>query len=177
MDYFFFSYYACGMRLSDLMTLEWKHIDWDARVIRIRQFKTKRFPDVLPPLCEPAIEILRRWEKYGRNKRFVFDMLPEDYDLKDQNRLYMDRNSKDKTINTSLKGARLCLGITPSLSIHCFIPSLHTVPIETYIHQRGRLYQYAWAEHRSYWSLNHKTTPTYLHTQQWTGRHSQPYKA
>lgn len=27
MDYFFFSYYACGMRLSDLMTLEWKHID------------------------------------------------------------------------------------------------------------------------------------------------------
>lgn len=48
MDYFFFSYYACGMRLSDLMTLEWKHIDWDARVIRKRQFKTKRFPDVLP---------------------------------------------------------------------------------------------------------------------------------
>ena len=29
-------------------------------------------------------------------------MLPEDYDLKDQNRLFMDRNSKDKTINTSL---------------------------------------------------------------------------
>lgn len=143
MDYFFFSYNVCGVCLPDLMTLEWKHIDWDARVIRIRQFKTKRFPDVLPPLCEPAIEILRRWEKYGRNKRFVFDMLPEDYDLKDQNRLYMDRNSKDKTINTSLKGARLCLGITPSLSIHCFIPSLHTVPIETYIHQRGRPYQYA----------------------------------
>ena len=45
-------------------------------------------------------------------------MLPEDYDLKDQNRLFMDRNSKDKTINTSLKGARLYLGITTSLSIH-----------------------------------------------------------
>lgn len=118
MDYFFFSYYACGMRLSDLMTLEWKHIDWDARVIRKRQFKTKRFPDVLPPLCEPALKILRKWEKYGRNKRFVFDMLPEDYDLKDQNRFFMDRNSKDKTINTSLKGARLYLGISTSLSIH-----------------------------------------------------------
>ena len=45
-------------------------------------------------------------------------MLPEDYDLKDQNRLFMDRNSKDKTINTSLKGARLYLGISTSLSIH-----------------------------------------------------------
>lgn len=30
----------------------------------------------------------------------------------------MDRNSKDKTINTSLKGARLYLGISTSLSIH-----------------------------------------------------------
>ena len=118
MDYFFFSYYACGMRLSDLMTLEWKHIDWESRVIKKRQFKTKRFPDVLPPLCEAAIEILKRWQNYGRNKRFVFDMLPEDYDLKDQNRVFMDRNSKDKTINTSLKGARLYLGINTSLSIH-----------------------------------------------------------
>ena len=83
-----------------------------------KTIQDKKIPRRTAPLCEPALKILRKWEKYGRNKRFVFDMLPEDYDLKDQNRLFMDRNSKDKTINTSLKGARLYLGISTSLSIH-----------------------------------------------------------
>ena len=28
MDIFLFSFYACGLRFSDLLTLEWEHIDW-----------------------------------------------------------------------------------------------------------------------------------------------------
>ena len=114
----FFAYYACGLRLSDVMTLEWKHIDWEAKVLKKVQFKTKRLPDVLPPLGKSALEILERWKEKGRNSRFVFDLLKEDYDLTDQKRLFMDRNSKDKTFNTSLNVARMTLRFDFPLTMH-----------------------------------------------------------
>ena len=118
LEMWFFAYYACGMRLSDVMTLEWKHIDWEAKVIKKVQFKTKRLPDVLPPLGKSAIEILERWKDKNRNSRFVFDLLSEDYDLTDQKRLFMDRNSKDKTFNTSLNVARMTLRFDFPLTMH-----------------------------------------------------------
>ena len=118
LDMWFFAYYACGLRLSDVMTLEWKHIDWDAKVLKKVQFKTKRLPDVLPPLGKSALEILERWKEKGRNSRFVFDLLKEDYDLTDQKRLFMDRNSKDKTFNTSLNVARMTLRFDFPLTMH-----------------------------------------------------------
>ena len=118
LDMWFFSYYACGMRLSDIMTLEWKHIDWEAKVIKKVQFKTKRLPDVLPPLGKTALEILERWKAKGRNNKFVFGLLAEDYDLTDQKRLFMDRNSKDKTFNTSLNVARMTLRFDFPLTMH-----------------------------------------------------------
>lgn len=118
LDMWFFAFYACGLRLSDIMTLEWKHIDWEAKVIKKVQFKTKRLPDVLPVLGNSAMEILERWKGYGRNEKFVFDLLPEDYDLTDQKRLFMDRNSKDKTFNTSLNVARMTLRFEFPLTMH-----------------------------------------------------------
>lgn len=118
LEMWFFAYYACGQRLSDIMTLEWQHIDWDAKVIKKMQFKTKRLPDVLPPLGKSAMDILERWKAKGRNDRFVFDLLPEDYDIKDQKRLFMDRNSKDKTFNTSLNVARMTLRLPFPLTMH-----------------------------------------------------------
>ena len=118
LDMWFFAYYACGLRLSDVMTLEWKHIDWEAKVIKKVQFKTKRLPDVLPPLGNSAMEILERWKEKNRNSRFVFDLLAEDYDLTDQKRLFMDRNSKDKTFNTSLNVARMTLRLPFPLTMH-----------------------------------------------------------
>lgn len=118
LDMWFFAYYACGLRLSDILTLEWKHIDWEAKVIKKVQFKTKRLPDVLPVLGNSAMEILNRWKGYGRNDKFVFDLLPENYDLTDQKRLFMDRNSKDKTFNTSLNVARMTLRFEFPLTMH-----------------------------------------------------------
>lgn len=43
-------------------------------------------------------EILERWKGYGRNKRFVFDMLPENYDITNQAQLHKDRNAKHRNI-------------------------------------------------------------------------------
>ena len=33
MDMFLFSYYVCGLRYSDLLTLEWRHIDFENRTL------------------------------------------------------------------------------------------------------------------------------------------------
>lgn len=33
LDMFFFAYYACGLRVSDIITLEWSHINFDDRVL------------------------------------------------------------------------------------------------------------------------------------------------
>ena len=117
-DMWFFAYYACGLRISAVMTLEWKHIDWEAKVIKKVQCKTKRLPDVLPPLGNSAMEILECRKEMNRNSRFVFDLLAEDYDLTDQKRLFMDRNSKDKTFNTSLNVARMKLRLPFPLTMH-----------------------------------------------------------
>lgn len=42
MDMFLFSYYVCGLRYSDLLTLEWRHIDFGNRTLTKNVYKTKR---------------------------------------------------------------------------------------------------------------------------------------
>lgn len=118
LDFFFFAFYACGMRISDLMTLEWNHIDWENKVIKKKQFKTKRYPEVLTPLSPAALEILERWKGYGRNKRFVFDMLPENYDITNQAQLHKDRNAKDRTFNVSLHTVSMTLRFKQMATMH-----------------------------------------------------------
>lgn len=118
LDMWFFAYYACGLRISDIMTLEWEHIDWEEKVLRKKQFKTKKTPEIPAPLGASAMEILERWKGYGRNQRFVFDLLAEDYDMTNQRRLFMDRNSKDKTFNKSLNVARMTLRLPFPLTMH-----------------------------------------------------------
>ena len=99
-DMFMFSFYACGLRLIDMMTLRWIDIDFKKKVIRKIQVKTRNRNVI--PIREPAIEILNRWK--GRYKVFVFGLLADDrFDLNDDENLRRRRNSVTNTINTSLK--------------------------------------------------------------------------
>jgi integrase len=98
-DMFMFSFYACGLRLIDMMTLRWVDIDLKKRVIRKIQVKT-RHRNVIP-IREAAIDILDRWQ--GRHKVFVFGLLADDFNLNDDEELRRRRNSVTGTINTSLK--------------------------------------------------------------------------
>lgn len=118
-DFFLFSYYACGLRVTDILTLEWSNIDFEnRRIVDKTQVKTKRKFEVDLPLCRAALEILTRWKGYGRNKRFVFDLLPEDYDLSDQKKLFMQRNAKDKTFNRSLLTVSMTLRLKNIATMH-----------------------------------------------------------
>ena len=117
LDFFLFSYYACGLRLSDLLTLEWSNINWEVHTLQKVQFKTKREFDMPIPLTEDALKILERWK--GRNKRFVFNLLPEKFNLEDQKKLFMERNAKDKTFNRSLQAVAEAINLP-------FFPTMHT---------------------------------------------------
>ena len=122
MDIFMFAYYACGLRVSDIVTLEWSNIDFKNRKIDKVQVKTKIKGKVPPTLPQQAIDILERWRKKGRNKRFVFDLLPENWTFGDDKtsgrKLKMRLNSIDKTFNTSLGEIGKKLGFPFPLTMH-----------------------------------------------------------
>ena len=124
MDIFFFSFFACGLRISDIITLEWKHINFEKRIIRKVQVKTKREPDVDIPLSDNAMEILFRWKGYNLNSRFVFNRLPEDFDVEDDKKLFSARNAKDKGFNRILatvsRNAKLPFQVTMHVARHSF---------------------------------------------------------
>ena len=116
MDMFLFAFHCCGLRISDIITLEWKHINFDKRVLSKNFFKTKTNSIDLP-LTAPAISILERWK--GRNKRFVFDILPENFNLNDAKKLNTLRLSKNRTIQQSLKSVGDKIGLKFNLTFHC----------------------------------------------------------
>lgn len=116
LDMFLFAFHCCGMRVSDIITLEWKHIDWEKKELIKNYFKTKMAGNI--PLTDPALEILSRWRSYNRNKRFVFDLLPENFDLKDPKSLKNARLTKNRTIQQSLRSIGDKLGLSFNLTMH-----------------------------------------------------------
>ena len=101
-DMFLFSVYTCGWRLSDLITLEWRNLNLETNYIDWKiQVKTKHGLELKVPLHENALEIIHRYK--GKNKRFVFDVLPEKFDVEDDKALVRFRNSITHIFNTSLK--------------------------------------------------------------------------
>ena len=116
LDMFFFSFYSCGLRISDLVTLEWRHVDLKEKQIKKVQVKTKKAPSVTIPLTDSAIEILSRWK--GRNSKYVFDCMGEDFDIKDEEALAKKINSWDKIINGHLSRTSTALEFSMKLTIH-----------------------------------------------------------
>lgn len=113
-DMFMFSFYSCGLRLIDIITLRWEDIDSKRKLIKKVQIKTRNRNVV--PIVEPAERILERWQ--GRNKVYVFDLLDENFELSDDETLRMRRNSIDSTINTSLKKQAKDAKLEKSLTFH-----------------------------------------------------------
>lgn len=99
MDMFFFSFYACGLRISDIITLRCCDIDLEKMEINKIQVKTRGRNIV--PLTEEALKILEKWK--GKHKVFMFGLLPDNFDLKDEEELRIRRNSITATINKSLR--------------------------------------------------------------------------
>ena len=105
-DIYLFSLHTGGMRFSDIVSLRWNEIDMEKRLITHLQVKnhTKKPKYLTIPINDEGIRILKKWE--GKNENFVFGLLPDEFDLSDEKKFTHTKNSKNKTMNQSLR----CLG-------------------------------------------------------------------
>lgn len=122
MDMFLFAFHACGLRVSDIATLEWKHIDFEKRRMEKRLVKGKNYHEI--HLNKYAIAILNKWKEMNRNPRFVFDLLPADFQLKGDDKMESEKRlknkigSKNRLLQTSLNGIGKKIGLDFGLSMH-----------------------------------------------------------
>ncbi len=111
---FLFSFFACGLRISDVITLRWCDIDFEKKKLNKIQVKTRGRNKI--PLANEAIEILRQWQ--WKHETFVFGLLPDDFDLKDEEKLRTRRNSITKRINKTLEIISKKLQINKKVTMH-----------------------------------------------------------
>lgn len=101
LEMFFFAFHACGLRVVDVMTLQWAHVNFEKREIRKIMIKTNHRHVI--PLSEPALNILRKWHSKRPDTKYVFDLTKESLDLDDNEALYKARTNATKCINQSLQ--------------------------------------------------------------------------
>ncbi|WP_283118450.1 tyrosine-type recombinase/integrase [Alistipes finegoldii] len=116
LEMFFFAFHACGLRVVDVMTLQWSHINFEKKELRKIMIKTNKRHVI--PLTEPALRILRQWQEKREGCRYVFDLVKENLDLDDAEALYKARNNATKCINQSLVVAGEQAGLPFNLSMH-----------------------------------------------------------
>lgn len=116
MDMFLFSFHACGLRVSDIVTLEWSHIDWERRELSKNLVKGK-VPHTIP-LTDAAMEILKRWQEKSLNRRFVFNLLDSTFDTSDAALLDKKIKSKNRILQTSLNEIGNKMGLPFHLTMH-----------------------------------------------------------
>jgi len=115
-EMFFFAFHACGLRVVDVMTLQWKHIDFARKELRKIMIKTNKRHVI--PLTEPALHILQQWQEKREECKYVFNLVKESLDLDDAEALYKARNNATKCINQSLAVVGEQIGLPFSLSMH-----------------------------------------------------------
>lgn len=116
LDMFLLSFNTWGLRISDLITLEWRNVDFDKREINKLIIKSNRTHRI--DLNDDAITILKRWEEKTAGKRFVFGLLNDDFDLNDADELKRARLNKNRAILTSLKTIGDKIGLDFNLTMH-----------------------------------------------------------
>ena len=127
MEMFFFAFHACGLRIVDVMTLQWGHINFEKKELRKIMIKTSKRHVI--PLTEPALKILRKWQekrvgclrKWQEKRvgcRYVFDLVNDNLDLNDEEALYKARINATKCIGQSLAVVGEQLEFPFSLSMH-----------------------------------------------------------
>ena len=116
LEIFFFAFHACGLRVVDVMTLQWGHINFEKKELRKIMIKTNKRHVI--PLTEQAISILRQWQEKREGCKYVFNLVRDELDLDDAEALYKARNNATKCINQSLVVVGEQIGLPFNLSMH-----------------------------------------------------------
>lgn len=115
-EMFLFAFQACGLRVVDVMTLQWGHINLEKRELRKVMIKTNRRHVI--PLSDAAIEILNDWKQKNKDSKFVFNLAKESLDIENEDALYKARNNATKCINQSLTVVGEEIGLKFNLTMH-----------------------------------------------------------
>ena len=116
LDYFFFSFHACGLRVSDIVTLEWRQVNLAAA--RLQKVMVKSKSCLTIPLSEAALQILRRWKLRRPEGRFVFGLLSDNFNLEADANLSRAIDNCNRSIGRRLKTAGKQIGLTFPLGMH-----------------------------------------------------------
>lgn len=116
LDYFFFSFHACGLRVSDIVTLEWRQVNLAAA--RLQKVMVKSKSCLTIPLSEAALQILRRWKLRRPKGRFVFGLLSDYFNLEADANLSRAIDNCNRSIGRRLKTAGEQIGLPFPLGMH-----------------------------------------------------------
>lgn len=115
-EMFLFAFHACGLRVADVMTLQWSSIDLKKKELSKILVKNKNRHKI--PLTDAAITILNSWKEKGRRRRFVFDLAQDDLNLNDDEAIYKARTNATKCIDQSLKVVGVQMELPFTLTMH-----------------------------------------------------------
>lgn len=114
-DMFVFSAYAGGLRVSDILQLQWKHFNEDRIDFTIK----KTGSQLSIKLPNKALEIIQNYSESSRNKNaFIFGCLPADLDLNNPVQVDYEISKSTAKINKSLKSIAQKAEIEKNLSFH-----------------------------------------------------------
>lgn len=116
LDMFLFSVHT-GLRVSDIITLKWSHIDFETKDIKNKIIIKGRKPLSIP-LTPPSLKILEKWKIVYNHNVYVFGLLPDDLDLNNDKLLKEAVNRKNRTILQSLKEVGKKINLPFDLSMH-----------------------------------------------------------
>lgn len=116
LDLFFFSFHACGLRVSDIVTLEWSQVDMEGALLSKVMVKSKTWLSI--PLTPPALAILGRWMRRRPDGRFVFGLLPDRFDLGADAVLSRAIDNRNRTLFRRLSGIGRKLDFPLPLGMH-----------------------------------------------------------
>lgn len=112
---FIFASYTGGLRISDVLKLQWQN--YDGSHIHISIHKTKSQLSIKLP--NKAIEIITRYKKYEHKPTdFIFPMLDNDTDLTNPEEAYSQISSATAYVNKNLKLIAKKAKVEKPLSFH-----------------------------------------------------------
>lgn len=118
-NYFLFSFYCAGIRISDLIQLKWGNIEDNGSEIRLLYTMSKNGKHQNIKLSDKAIKIIALYKKEKtKSDDFLFPILKDDCDYKDKKYLFNQISSKNTIINKHLKSLAIKAKISTNISFH-----------------------------------------------------------
>ena len=122
-DLFLFSYYVCGLRLSDILILKWDNFDGTNIHYYSRKSKT---PSIIS-LSAEAMIIITKYSQNRKKDEFIFPVLAGWIDDHDNEKINKAIPFVAKLINTNLNTIARMAGIEKNLSYHVSRRVLHPI--------------------------------------------------